>query len=153
MTTLDMDLEQLIYRSELSPTFRRGLNGDLPDLLEQARRLNAARRITGLLLVYQGCFIQLIEGRPDQLDVLISALERDPRHRNMNAIGRRKIKQRAFPDWTMSARDLSADDERIHKRLDEAGAALPPTMSYSGVLRFLKRIWAIRFDECQFVYV
>ena len=53
---------------------------ELEAIHDTARRENAARGITGLLIFNGTHFLQIIEGAPDAIDELVDRLRRDPRH-------------------------------------------------------------------------
>lgn len=96
---LDGPIVQLLYRS-------RSLIGsggalELSGILAQARPLNARDDITGVLTAVNGTFVQIIEGGEAVVDDLLTRLRRDPRHTELEVIGRRMVKRRAFGDWDM----------------------------------------------------
>lgn len=59
-------------------------------------------------------FLQVIEGEKKKVDQLVSAIEKDDRHRNITVIIREPIAKRSFGDWTMGYADLKkVDIEKI----------------------------------------
>lgn len=92
-------LEQLIYVS----TDTRGVTNPIraADILEEARRNNKRDEITGVLTFTGGRFIQILEGRPDRLNDLLTRLAVDPRHRDLRILARRDISHRDFRGWDM----------------------------------------------------
>ncbi|MDK9725506.1 MAG: ABC transporter substrate-binding protein [Sterolibacteriaceae bacterium MAG5] len=80
---------------------------ELAALLEQSRRANAARNLTGCLVYQEGFFMQMLEGaKADVLD-LQARIQRDPRHRNLRIVAQGKTRRRIFPDWSMGFRNMS----------------------------------------------
>jgi hypothetical protein len=102
-------LISLIYASRSTECFHEH---DIPDLLHQVRLANAKQEFTGMLLYIGGSFLQILEGRPEQVDAVFSKIQRDTRHTEVRIISRESIPERAFEGWTM-----------MHKTLDpiEAG--------------------------------
>jgi Sensors of blue-light using FAD len=82
---------------------------DLHKLLEAARRSNHRDGITGMLLYFEGSFIQAIEGPSDRVQQLFERLERDPRHYQVIKLVHERIAQRQFPHWSMAFRRATAD--------------------------------------------
>ncbi|WIY69034.1 BLUF domain-containing protein [Aquidulcibacter paucihalophilus] len=92
--------QRLIYRSCAVAT--EDLDKDLSDILDVANRHNRARGITGALAVCEDRFVQVIEGPPAQIDGLMVILTRDPRHRNIQVLGRWAASHRMFGGWDMA---------------------------------------------------
>lgn len=74
---------------------------DIRDLLLEARIKNAARDVTGLLLYWDGNFLQYVEGPRGAIEDLMSRIRRDARHRDVTVLSEEEIAARAFPDWRM----------------------------------------------------
>lgn len=105
------DMIHLVYCSRASQPFERA---DLGQMLQRARVNNAQCQITGLLLLAEGSFFQVLEGPADKIDRLYEAIARDRRHTDVTLIVREPIAKRDFSDWTMGFSDLSMEE------LDEA---------------------------------
>ena len=90
-------LRQIVYVS----TAARLSEADLADILDSANRNNAQHRITGFLLYNERNFLQLIEGEPGDLRVLMQKLYKDTRHSGIVVLEDNPIAERAFPDWHM----------------------------------------------------
>lgn len=83
-------------------------------LLRVSQRRNEKLGITGMLLCAGRSFLQVIEGEKNKVDQLVSAIEKDERHRNITVILREPIAKRSFGDWTMGYADLKkVDVEKI----------------------------------------
>lgn len=82
--------------------------GLLDDILAQSRRNNARLGITGLLCATPDVFVQVIEGGRDEVSTLLSAILRDPRHRDVRLLSYEEIAERQFGNWTMGQVDLSS---------------------------------------------
>lgn len=130
----------LLYRSRARPGL---LASGLNDIIDTARTRNRQLDITGLLLhgrmdalpSVPGEFVQWIEGPEESVVTLFDAIERDPRHTDIEVLGRGPSAElrdrssatlgdgsgRLFPSWSMGLVRLSE---------------LPATLS--GFLRFVR---------------
>ncbi|MEN8672152.1 BLUF domain-containing protein [Nocardioides sp.] len=81
--------------------------GQLTELLVQARAKNEARGVTGVLLYHGGNFIQTIEGPDDVVLSTFGTVELDLRHRGVIVVLQDQIDEREFPDWSMGFRSLT----------------------------------------------
>ncbi|WP_449408326.1 BLUF domain-containing protein [Microbacterium maritypicum] len=99
-------LLSLVYTSTASHPFRETA---LEQLLEECRRLNAERDVTGMLLHRSGRFIQVLEGEPEIVRALAERIRNDGRHHDMRVLIEESIDERRFPDWTMGYRAFRGD--------------------------------------------
>ena len=91
-------LVRLLYAS------RAAAPGSVPvvgEILEQSRRNNPGRGITGILCYNGEQFIQVLEGGRDEVCELYNTLARDPRHVQMRILVYEEIAERRFSGWTM----------------------------------------------------
>ena len=65
--------------------------------------------ITGLLFHHNGKFLQIIEGEKTSLEKLMSSIEKDSRHTNIQRIIDEKISSRGYAEWNMDSFNLSDD--------------------------------------------
>lgn len=100
------EMLSLVYTSTASHPFRETA---LELLLEECRRQNDARHVTGMLLHRSGRFIQVLEGDADVVRDLAERIRRDPRHHDMRILLEETIDHRRFPDWTMGYRAFRGD--------------------------------------------
>jgi len=84
--------------------------GDLLELLTRSRESNTAEGITGLLLFKAGKFLQVLEGDERPVRDLLSRIEKDRRHCQVDVLRWEAIKERQFPDWSMGFRNLDNID-------------------------------------------
>jgi Sensors of blue-light using FAD len=92
-----MALCQLVYCSE-----KRDLGpGGIQAILDGSRVSNARDDITGVLLLNQDNFLQLLEGSRPKVTDLFCRIAADPRHANIMLIAVHDVQERDFPDWTM----------------------------------------------------
>lgn len=111
----------------------------LDDLVAQARAINAANGITGILLYGGGNFMQYFEGPKSSVQVLRKRLESDPRHYDVHFLLHAGIPQQRFPSWTMgfvssdpnrmrAGFAMLADDQNLMAQLFEASSVIERIM-------------------------
>lgn len=93
-----MRLKTLTYTSRASLDLEPG---DLADIHQAARHLNALDGISGLLVFDGTRFLQVIEGSEEAIDSLVERLRRDRRHSALEIRDERPVERRSFPDWSM----------------------------------------------------
>jgi len=81
----------------------------LADIVSKSQVNNTEFDITGMLFYHNGRFIQALEGDAESLEGLMSILENDSRHENIQRIVDQTIKKRTFSEWSMGSLDLSED--------------------------------------------
>lgn len=74
----------------------------LAQLLAHCRERNAQTGITGMLLYKSGAFMQVVEGPETPVRELLSKIEVDTRHTDVEILRDRQIASRSFPEWTMA---------------------------------------------------
>ena len=70
------------------------------------RTKNVGLAITGMLLVKQGSFMQVLEGREAAVRSLYATIRADPRHEHVHTLATIEVPGRQFPDWSMGFADL-----------------------------------------------
>lgn len=100
-------LIQLVYCSTAQGDFSRD---NVLELLRVARRKNADRNVTGMLLFAKGSFFQVLEGGQESVEEIFSAIKKDTRHMAVTVIIKEPIARRTFGDWTMGYADLSPEE-------------------------------------------
>ncbi|HEX8507153.1 MAG TPA: BLUF domain-containing protein [Hymenobacter sp.] len=81
---------------------------DLQQLLDQCRRDNGTRQVTGVLFYSHGNIAQLIEGDPEILAPLFDKISHDGRHSNVVKLVDKPISARSFSEWSMAFHPLEA---------------------------------------------
>lgn len=91
-----------------------------------AERHNKANNITGVLMTDRSTFVHVLEGASDHLDLLITKISRDRRHKAFRVIARRAVSERQYNEWSLmldlkqmtdtqwiaSVVNIGGDDER-----------------------------------------
>ncbi|MGF7448728.1 BLUF domain-containing protein, partial [Klebsiella michiganensis] len=85
-------LTTLIYRSQMHLTQET----DLILLVEKANAENAARGITGILLLKDNVYLQILEGDECVLEQLFSTIKQDDRHHQVVELMRDYAPRRRF---------------------------------------------------------
>ena len=122
-------LHQIVYVSK--PT-RSMTPGDLRELLIKARINNHFKDVTGMLLVDDDSFLQVLEGPKEAVMALYRKIERDPRHTQCITVAERPIPQRDFGGWSMGLAHIEGqhmkslpgltDLQSARRMLTESGA-------------------------------
>lgn len=91
-------LVRIVYCSTVATGVR---SSDVEQLVASARRRNRQLDITGALMVWEGHFVQVLEGREDAVDAVMKKIFEDGRHVAVRILSRELIQRRMFPDWDM----------------------------------------------------
>ena len=91
-------LVRCLYASRVKSTLTPGL---LSDILDQSRRNNPPRGITGLLCYTQEVFVQVLEGSREEISGLLARLMQDSRHKDVTILLFEEIAERTFSGWSM----------------------------------------------------
>jgi hypothetical protein len=100
-----LQLKTLTYTSRARLDFTPG---DLADIQETARHLNALDGITGLLIFDGVRFLQIVEGSEEAVADLVERLRADSRHSAIEIRDERIVAERSFPDWSMELVNVTA---------------------------------------------
>lgn len=73
-------------------------------LLDAARRFNADRGVTGMLLCARGGFMQFLEGPTTALQEVMARIRSDPLHRDIVVLLQAPRQRRLFGEWAMACR-------------------------------------------------
>jgi hypothetical protein len=101
-------------------------DGELNDIHQTARHLNALDGITGLLLFDGSRFLQIIEGSEEAIDNLAERLRMDRRHSAFEVRDERFVDRRSFADWSMELLRVSAGYKAAR---DEVATILPAAVA------------------------
>ncbi len=91
-------LVRCLYASRLETKLTPTL---LSEVLEQSRRNNPSRGITGLLCYTQDVFVQVLEGGREEVSGLLARLMQDSRHKDVTILLFEEIDERRFSGWSM----------------------------------------------------
>ena len=114
----------LVYSSDVCPLMENDpqqLAAGLADIERTAKRRNAELGITGVLIVDQGHFVQILEGSTAAIDNVMASIWEDQRHRNISVLIDEPIANKTFNDWNMDVfllddHEVLPDEELRHFR-------------------------------------
>ncbi|MEM1419379.1 MAG: BLUF domain-containing protein [Pseudomonadota bacterium] len=106
MIFLDQRLERLAY---ISAATREFSTQDLIEMGYEARRNNENLRVTGMLLLLEGEFFQVLEGPTAAVEEIFSRIGVDERNEWVTPLVRERPFRRVFRTWSMGVMDLPFD--------------------------------------------
>ncbi len=118
-------LHRLVYMSTAVGVLRAE---ELDRIYLRAKSANARAGITGLMLFYEGVFLQVLEGPEAGVASLLDRIRRDRRHANVTVLEAGPAAERMFADTPMrfvAARNLSAGEKQAFSDLRQAVSARP----------------------------
>ncbi|MBK5214414.1 MAG: BLUF domain-containing protein [Flavobacteriaceae bacterium] len=104
----------------------------LEEFFSYVKTKNIFRNITGLLLYNEGTFLQVLEGEIDDINTLLSKIEKDERHNQITVIMHREINHRFFESYQTGL--VLYREEKYLKRL-KSKLQLPDISKYSQSLK------------------
>jgi len=102
---------KLFYVSNSSNEFKG--KQDIENILKTANEFNQKKNITGILLYHSGIFLQLLEGKKEDVDYLYEKIEKDKRHRNVIKLFTVTGANKIFDKWSMAFRDITELDIKM----------------------------------------
>lgn len=103
----------MYYLLYASTAVERLSDEQLEDLLKVSRQNNAAVSVSGMLLYFDGSFIQYIEGEKSDVLTLFERISADPRHFGLFVLDQGELDAKALPDWKMGYTRLRADEREV----------------------------------------
>ena len=82
----------------------------LDAILVTSRANNTDLGLTGMLLYYEGAFMQVLEGTEENVRRIYARISQDPRHQRLTPLLEEYIPERAFPEWSMGYHRICADE-------------------------------------------
>lgn len=89
---------QIAYFSSASPSLK---DEDVANIMRDARAKNALLNVTGMLLLIDEVFFQILEGDRETVENLVKRIERNPLHSGMIRVMHQERDERLFPGWSM----------------------------------------------------
>ena len=104
-------LVRLIYRSRsLVSAIGDDAAQSVDAILELSRQNNRRAGITGVLLFNGSIFLQAVEGRLQNIEVLYETIACDQRHEDIELIEFSVVDKREYPDWSMAFVDATTQE-------------------------------------------
>lgn len=129
---------QLIFSSARTDS----LSGTIEAILRASRSNNARDGVTGLLIVGERHFVQLLEGDRASVSRCFLRITRDPRHRDLEVISTGEVPYRLFAEHSMQRIDLSSVKSSILGRYLFNGAFQPSWLSQAAVEQLCRELSA-----------
>lgn len=85
--------------------------GELMEMLRPIQHHNRLNGISGCLIHQDGEFIQLLEGKQQELHALRDRIRADKRHEDFRIVAEGPLHRRAFNDWGMVLHHLGSDSQ------------------------------------------
>ncbi|HAC60090.1 BLUF domain-containing protein [Parvibaculum sp.] len=105
---------QIAYMSAALPGLT---DADVHGILKASNTNNRRDGLSGMLLLIDGTFFQVLEGQRERVEETYRRIARDPRHSALIRVLQQERAERTFPDWSMGF-------EKFMK-IDDLGEALP----------------------------
>ncbi len=112
----------------------------LGSILEESRKRNQERGVTGFLCISGDIFIQVLEGGRDAISELFIKIACDPRHTNVRLIAYEEIGQRKYGNWSMGQVDLKKINPSLLLKYHETAELDPFTCSGSATMALLDEL-------------
>jgi len=80
--------------------------GEIINIVEDARVNNRKNEVTGLLLFNSGNFMQVVEGCVPNVENLYEKIRQDNRHTEVKLLLKESITHRNFSAWTMGFKNI-----------------------------------------------
>jgi hypothetical protein len=106
-------------------------------VVEVSARNNARVGVTGLLVAFDGWFLQALEGGRAETSATFARIARDPRHAVLELISAGPIDARLFGRWSMSARTITPAAAPVLDMLGARGGMDPRELDGAGALRLM----------------
>lgn len=132
-------LVRCLYASRISKPLA---TSTLDDILEQSRKNNPVRGITGLLCHTHDSYVQVVEGGREPVSDLLRSIYRDDRHQHMTILSFEEIAERRFGNWTMGRVNVESINVAVLLKYCESTELDPFTCSSSAMMSLLMELIA-----------
>ena len=101
------DLIQLVYISRVTEALETEstIQTVNQQILSEAHAFNQEHEITGILCYGNHCYLQLIEGPKNAVELLYTKIIKDQRHQDIKLMFKEPISMRSFASWYMKYLD------------------------------------------------
>jgi len=132
-------LVRLLYASRATAPLKASVQDSI---LEQSRRHNPARGITGILCYSDDLFLQVLEGSRDEVCELYNTIVRDQRHQHVRILSFEEIRERRFGHWTMGQVNLDKVNPSLLLKYGERAELNPFATSGHATMALLEELIA-----------
>lgn len=128
-----MYLTRLIYFSRA----KTGVDQDIEQILESARKHNGQRNITGALWFDGDYFVQALEGGRHAISETYHRIAADPRHTDIELVSCDNVDSRLFHKWRMAYFADTQDNRELITKYSAHDKLMPERMSARSLLHVL----------------
>ncbi|ABS62029.1 BLUF domain protein [Parvibaculum lavamentivorans DS-1] len=138
---------QLAYFSAVRPKLT---DEDVRDILRSSTHNNRRCGLSGMLLLIDGVFFQVLEGEQAQVEETFVRISRDRRHSGLVRVVAEERAERSFPNWSMGFEKISHGDPAGEELpFDIADLSQNPAILSAGekspeLLSFMRSLYAAR---------
>ncbi len=140
-------MHSLVYRSVATKNFNIP---EIYSMLSRAKDYNAEHGITGCLLYHNNHFLQLLEGKEEDVMRLFQKISSDDRHTDIVVIESSDSESRLFNQWSMAFHDYGQNGMSKYLKLGQIDAILNDSQALSHknrtVLKFFSSVKEILFS-------
>lgn len=115
-------------------------NIEVARILEQSRRNNESNGITGVLVMNENYFLQVIEGSRAVINTLLQKLIKDERHTSLRIVECHEVQQRHWSKWSMQYLTLSEQHKEDVLKFSPEAKFNPYLMTASQIKSFIKAL-------------
>lgn len=116
-------------------------NEAMEQLLRVARAYNQTNNITGLLLHFNGRFLQVLEGEEEVVKKLYSRIQSDQRHHTATVVVEGPIESRIFKKWSMGYQMVSDQNGLMKDEIQLLHQLFEGPRAYHPILQILTRFY------------
>ena len=132
-------LVRLLYASRAAASLTSTV---IDSILNQSRRNNTERGITGILCYSDDIFLQALEGSRDDVCETFNSIVRDPRHTSVRILSFEEIGERRFGGWTMGQVNISKVNPSLLLKYAEKPVLNPFACSGRASMSLLEELMA-----------
>ena len=126
-----------MYYSQRNPS----VSIDMDKLLKTCTRNNSAVNVTGMLHFNGNYFLQVLEGGRAEVSSIYHRIAADNRHTNIIMISCQDVRERIFPNWSMSLHEgLEGETRDIFLRYFPSSTVTPEAVSTESLLDFMQDV-------------
>jgi len=111
-------------------------------IVEQSRRNNPSRGITGLLCFVDDVYVQVLEGGRDAVCELFNTIVRDDRHQGLRLLSFEEIGERRFGHWNMGHVNIAKVNTALLLKYSERATLDPFNASGQATMALLNELVA-----------
>lgn len=127
---------QLIY---VSTAVEKDDDLDVTILCDEASRNNARDEITGVLMLEDRNFLQVLEGPKETVENTFLRIVTDQRHHSLLLLSRTMLTRREFGDWSMATCTSSGEKQEVIARVRRKLEGAPTRIRTAFAERFPAR--------------